>query len=311
MLSFKMKVTPEQSATVQKILFKNGYQWVSGDVKIMYTDSPYLYLNVVYVGLTCDNRIDVFEKSSGIEMTCEQFMKVYAIDIINQEETKEQIIGYKLIKPEYKSAALKITDMSDMCMWNMNMRNFDYMFMNNSKNAMDLKEAGVLDLWFEPVYEKEEDFPVGDWVVIHSLKIDKDVDVCDSKYMFDGKIGHIGRIVSVENGWHKLNPSCIGGAWKKHNLRKATPEEIEKAGLITIYEWGDYSLQYNAKTGKVHASDGHTEDPSTLISLIECYLKCYSILGHTVEVTKILVGRKIVTRKTLQEILKNLQKIHK
>ena len=77
-------------------------------------------------------------------------------------ETRK-LVGYKLIKPEYKAAIKIITKCSEFCF-------------NSFENEIEsmlyveelLKKAGVLDLWFEPIYEEE--FKVGDWVTVIDIK---------------------------------------------------------------------------------------------------------------------------------------------
>ena len=72
----------------------------------------------------------------------------------------KEIIGYKLVKPEYKDAAIKIAG-------------FPPHFIEDSRKIkpntgggtlmyQKLKKAGVLDLWFEPVYEVEVKLPTID-----------------------------------------------------------------------------------------------------------------------------------------------------
>ena len=68
----------------------------------------------------------------------------------------KKIIGYKLIKPEYETAVLKLVNSS-------------YDKLDTDKRGYDLyqdgcfiqmiKNAGVLDLWFEPVYEEKKKLP--------------------------------------------------------------------------------------------------------------------------------------------------------
>lgn len=67
---------------------------------------------------------------------------------------KEIIVGYKLIKPEYESAAAKIIGNEGAKLINLGDRNFDI----NSIVCDKLREAGVLDLWFAPVYKSYEKF---------------------------------------------------------------------------------------------------------------------------------------------------------
>ena len=66
----------------------------------------------------------------------------------------KKIIGYKLIKPEYEKASDALLDNS--CVkWDKaeNFRGYYHLILN-SETISNLKKAGVLDLWFEPVYEQ-------------------------------------------------------------------------------------------------------------------------------------------------------------
>ena len=71
-----------------------------------------------------------------------------------------RIIGYKLVKPEYAGAALKIANrlvnsvvhITSECLNNIEIK-------KRAVSISNLKKAGVLDLWFEPVYEKEYKLP--------------------------------------------------------------------------------------------------------------------------------------------------------
>lgn len=64
---------------------------------------------------------------------------------------KKKLIGYKLIKPEYEKAALLLINETSF-------RDFNYggrVDTQQPTNIAIYKNAGVLDLWFEPVYEEE------------------------------------------------------------------------------------------------------------------------------------------------------------
>jgi hypothetical protein len=74
-----------------------------------------------------------------------------------QDNMKEkQIIGYKLIKPEYEEAVKKLV-------------NHPYEKLDSAKRGYDiysdacypgiLKKAGVLDIWFTPVFKEEKQLP--------------------------------------------------------------------------------------------------------------------------------------------------------
>jgi hypothetical protein len=150
--------------------------------------------------------------------------KIWIITM-EKEIMEKKIIGYKLIKPEFKVPAQEImqtifsTDLEvtvEVCIYR-------------------LKDAGVLDLWFEPVYEEEEKFKVGDWIT------------CDGKDSFCS-LGQFVEIAKIEGDkfwiyytpkkfedFHNYRFSCY-----KH-LRKATEEEIKKAQIIEI---GGYEVKF-------------------------------------------------------------------
>jgi len=65
----------------------------------------------------------------------------------------KKILGYRLVKPEYEGAAAKIAGFSDgkLPVW------WDSInYQEGSNTYLLFKKAGVLDLWFEPVYEEDE-----------------------------------------------------------------------------------------------------------------------------------------------------------
>ncbi len=70
---------------------------------------------------------------------------------LNMKE--KEIIGYKLIKPEYEEAFKKIVNTS--CSFKNNLE-YGICFQFNSPYATYAKKAGVLDIWFEPVYKPEK-----------------------------------------------------------------------------------------------------------------------------------------------------------
>jgi len=89
----------------------------------------------------------------------------------------KKIIGYKLVKPEYHAPAKRILN----CL-----QKHDYIHIGTVTAKGDielLQEAGVLDLWFEPVYETPE-IPKGSdaekfvEMVKHQHEIDIDPNSC-------------------------------------------------------------------------------------------------------------------------------------
>jgi hypothetical protein len=88
-------------------------------------------------------------KNNYTEITSEQFCKY----VLKQENMNKEIIGYKLIKPEYKEAAIKLGG-ETLCY------NFDIKFNPDATAVKKWKEAGVLDLWFTPVFKEEKTLPM-------------------------------------------------------------------------------------------------------------------------------------------------------
>jgi len=70
------------------------------------------------------------------------------------EEIERMVIGYKLIRPEYLGAIEAITQVSDYS----SLLQPDNFFAVSSLIETSMKNAGVLDLWFEPVYDQPRTF---------------------------------------------------------------------------------------------------------------------------------------------------------
>ena len=82
------------------------------------------------------------------EITFKQFLKY----ILKQETMKKEIIGYKLVKSEYKGAYEEITGTSNLDRIEDSLGKLNWV----DKAIKDLKEAGVLELWFKPNYKEEK-----------------------------------------------------------------------------------------------------------------------------------------------------------
>lgn len=103
---FKIKVTPEQSMTVQEVLFANGYTWSDGSVSIQPLTAPYLFFNIWHIipELTWSCNIDTFSRADQPELTFEQFKQKYmntrtftvqvpdGYEIDKEKSTFEQIV---------------------------------------------------------------------------------------------------------------------------------------------------------------------------------------------------------------------------
>jgi hypothetical protein len=90
-------------------------------------------------------------------LTFQEFKQKY----LNMEEKK--IIGYKLTKPEYNDVAIKIAKIENPSWSGFKENNFlksNEMCRDYLGYVENLKKAGVLDLWFEAVYEEEVQLPI-------------------------------------------------------------------------------------------------------------------------------------------------------
>lgn len=164
------------------------------------------------------------------EITFEQFQKY----VLKQEEemSDKKIIGYKLIKPEYEKAALKITG-CDTYGWSSNSK-FDMTATSiGAKRAVD---AEILDKWFEPVFEEE--YKVGDWVYVVSGGAgayganDFVGQICSKSTAVNVNYGGEQRHVKAE--LYVVNQNKSWGLCKDYKVRKATDVEIEQSKIPVI-----------------------------------------------------------------------------
>lgn len=139
----------------------------------------------------------MYKSYSDPTITFEQFNRL----VLNQNKMK--LIGYKLKNDKYKEAALKIIGVSDFS-------SSKYSFADGSRSHELISEAGVLDLWFTPVYE--EDKPLSKEYSLKSgykLQIHKNGDVIFS----DGKftVQNLKDLFPYSLGIKKIYSFTIGG----------------------------------------------------------------------------------------------------
>lgn len=173
----------------------------------------------------------------------------------------KEIIGYKLKKDceQYKEAAANLSAIPSYPE-----RRGYYCVNDNSTSIENFKKAGVLDLWFEPVY-KEEGFKVGDWVTVikefpASSKIDTLV------------LGRTYKLESYDGGTslHIRRVPLIGVNNITNCFRKATPEEIAKAQPKELY-FG--KVKFTIESGKDYAVTEYGDVPKKDIKIAIDYIK--------------------------------------
>jgi hypothetical protein len=184
--------------------------------------------------------------------------------------SSKKILGYKFKKgcEQYEAAAVKIggivnTDkLKDAGKYGIKVN-------NNSVVFDRLRDAGVLDLWFEPVYE-EPKFKVGDWV------------------MFTGPGGSLNGAEEVI-GFHNASETFLkvgGREYAKcdvNNYRKATPEEIAKATskVFTLRcTGGTFQIEVTGK-GILYPGDRTYLDPERLKHIVYHFVGDYTVNQYT------------------------------
>jgi len=143
------------------------------------------------------------------EITFEQFKKY----VLKMEE--REIIGYKLKEgcEQYKNAIKALG--SSMLFPN----EMEYLTVEkNTETIPNLQKAGVLDLWFEPVYKEE--FKVGDYIYSLDSSADYKQDVVYKIETFEDLYNQKNVLVACKGDNNRLATKS------KCYFRKATKEEI-------------------------------------------------------------------------------------
>ena len=96
--NIKMKVTPEQSAKVQKICFKNGIDWTSEKGNVQLIDKPFLFIDE-YISFMGEDEAEDFLKDENEEIDPELFIRTNGSCIEKEEFTypmwfKHKNLGY-------------------------------------------------------------------------------------------------------------------------------------------------------------------------------------------------------------------------
>lgn len=177
---FKEMYLEEEFVLPEKWCIRQNKQEINGWAnKNKQTDSYYSDLSGVHLfhfPKISDIHLYVNVQLDYKEITFEQFLKY----VLKQETMEKEIIGYKLVKPEYKGAYEKITNTANLDRIEDSLGKLNWV----DKAIKDLKEAGVLELWFKPNYKEEKTI-----VKMHSSnKGEFEIEVVDKKayYKPDG-----------------------------------------------------------------------------------------------------------------------------
>ena len=164
------------------------------------------------------------------EISQEEFKKY----VLKVNKIEKEIVGYKL-KTEFSQYYKVINLLTGYD--NFNFEGFvssAYLYFNQS--VKKLKEVGILDLWFEPVYKNSFDLKDGDYIWL------------------DGDMVQITKIIPSDyfGYWIKHTPKASTGGGFGYNsyedvVRKATPEEVEIVNL----KINDYKIELHQNGIKV------------------------------------------------------------
>lgn len=175
---------------------------------------------------------------------------------------EKKIIGYKLIKPEYKQAALIICN--TIANWENSLMEYD-ISIKQTGYINKLKKAEVFELWFEPVYEPEFTYKQEDYLYCKNNFLMTDG---RAAYM-QGKVYYCdanGSIVDEDGHTHWMPDGDYDGKSLSYYFRHATQEEIENSQkkILTI---GTSSIKVEISKGKIVA-DNKTIDANSLSKLV-------------------------------------------
>ena len=166
--------------------------------------------------------------SDYVELTFEQFEK-YVLKSKESKDMEKKIIGYKLKEDfkQYEEAAIIIATMSKESFYSW-IPKVGYNFGNGSELYFRFKKAGVLDLWFEPVYaENSKELYFG------KVKFTIKKGYADTEY---GKVtkeeiskvfDYISDAPGLVNGKHKLVMPIHDYSKIKFGCQEGTVKELE------------------------------------------------------------------------------------
>ena len=214
------KFTPEYCKTHKVAIYVDTSEEVKLCDELLENSNAHYYLHtsLSYKGnqaIDCQNSshcsVEWFESHSYEVIKAKDFINS------NTKNMEKKLIGYKLIKPEMLQAASIIIygNPAGSTQLRTILTQEDYI--------AKLRKAGVLDLWFEPVYEEEVKFKVGDWVLLGGNANGWG----SSPHSVNNKILQITKI-DLEDQFN------VGGIYYfgkemtvgKEIIRKATPAEV-------------------------------------------------------------------------------------
>lgn len=241
----------------------------------------------------------------GVEITYDQFLKY----VLKQEnmKTEKKLMGYKLIKPEYKNTVLSLLSYHTYT-FVPRILLFDFNLVKNSTYIENLKTAGVLSLWFEEVYEEQIiSYSEGDYLYCKE-NFYMNIDERNPRFIKD----KIYKATSANSLPKEIgNPRHIMGVKSDYENNKtfndyfrfATEEEIKeynkKKDVVLIL--GSRKIRIVISKGKITA-----DDKDWNIRVLESmYLTMTDITlqGYSIKYPNIVIGCSTFSSEEIKQII--------
>jgi len=204
------------------------------------------------------------------------------------ENEMKEIIGYKLIAPEYKEAALSICN--TVANWENSLKKYDIKI-NQIGYINKLEKAGVLNLWFEPVYAPQ--YKIGDFVI----------------WKKETSQQNVYKICGISDNGYDLEWEGRNVFYGKENIpfRKATEKEIADRLSKTLI-LGSTKIEIVISKSLIKA-DGKSFNISDLINLTT-NMKGYDSMGYYLKFSNVTIGCCTFTLQELESIITEYNKLN-
>lgn len=198
------------------------------------------------------------------------------------ENEMEEIIGYKLIAPEFQKAALTICN--TVGNWENSLAEYD-ISVKQTGYINKLKNAEVFDKWFEPVYAPQ--FKIGDYVI---WKKEKDQN-------------NVYKICGISDNGYDLEWKGRNVFYGKENIpfRKATEKEISDRLTKTLI-LGDTKIEITISKNSIKA-DGKEWKIQTIKDFRNIMFPDRNIKDYKIEFPSIKIGCCTFTLNEIQTII--------
>lgn len=298
--------TKEEDRQIRELFNKEGWRWNGGssllESKNNHTDRvlcPYP-----------DEKVITHSNRQGTNRTI--YPASYFITT-NQSTMDKEIIGY-VLKPEYSHVeeavcriALEGSVYSEKTAFSQLPDNTSKtQFAYNSLCAQNLQKAGVLQLWFTPVYKKEDpSYSIGDWVTV----------VTPDEIDLSGGYpkGYTFQIGAEFNSGTHIRPHSKCNGIEKTSVRPATKEEIASSQTVTL-TLGDKKTKVTIRKGSIEA-EGNTVKIDH-IKRIQVSMNYTLATGNMVnswhiEMKSVKIGCCTFTKEEIDQIINTYNTFHK